>query len=153
MAVQDTQDRITQNVEVDSKGCWIWQLKSKDRSGYGRIKLNYKTLMAHRVSYEAFVGEIPTGLQIDHLCRVTSCVNPEHLEPVTAKENLHRSSLKALWAKKKLITHCPKGHEYSEQNTFVKKNRWGNDCRNCRACHRERNLVRYHKQKIEMAVA
>jgi hypothetical protein len=152
VAVQYLEDRIKANIKIDSNGCWNWQL-SKERGGYGKIKVAYKSKLAHRVSYEVFVGEIPNGLQLDHICKVRACVNPAHLEPVTAKENLHRSSLKELWAAKKEVTHCPQGHKYTTANTLIKQNKWGNDCRNCRTCHRERELTRYHAKKLEMAVA
>src|SRR3990167_11482908 len=69
--------------------CWNW-IGTKDSSGYGRFRFFYKTILAHRFSYELFVGEIPTGLVIDHLCRNTSCVNPAHLEPVSIYENCRR---------------------------------------------------------------
>lgn len=152
MAVPYLKERILSNIKTDSNGCWIWQL-SKEKKGYGRMKVNYKTLMAHRVSYEAFVKNIPEGLQIDHLCKNTSCVNPDHLEPVTAKENLHRSSLTDRWKAKKQISHCPQGHEYTESNTLIKKNAWGNDCRNCRKCNSEREKVRYNAKKLALGVA
>jgi hypothetical protein len=149
-----TKQRLVDNSVVDSNGCWIWQ-KSKEKAGYGRMSIydNGKkfTKMAHRVAYEEFVGDIPKELQLDHLCKITSCINPEHLEPVTCKENLHRSSLKEMWLEKKQITHCPQGHEYTETNTLIKKNKWGNDCRNCRKCHSERESRRYYNNKLEYA--
>lgn len=150
-----TQERIKRNVIIDSNNCWLWQ-RSKERKGYGRMTMHRPTgkrtnEMAHRVAYEMFVKQIPAGLQLDHLCRVTSCVNPAHLEPVTAKENLHRSSLKQRWAQAKQITHCPSGHEYSPKNTLVKKNKWGNGCRNCRKCHSEREMKRYYARKAVLA--
>src|SRR3990167_5527343 len=74
---------------IDSAGCWIWQ-RSKDRGGYGKVNVKGKILRAHRIYYEKHKGIIPKGLQIDHLCRVPACVNPDHLEPVTGTENYRR---------------------------------------------------------------
>lgn len=71
-------------------GCWVW-LKSKNPSGYGWSHINRKTMMAHKVYYIRYKGKVPLGLEIDHLCRNKSCVNPDHLEAVTAQENQHRS--------------------------------------------------------------
>lgn len=75
-------------------GCWPW-LGTKSRLGYGTAatKVAGRTNQAHRVVYEALVGPIPTGLELDHLCRNTSCVNPSHLEPVTHAENMRRMGL------------------------------------------------------------
>jgi len=82
-------ERIETNIEIDSNGCWIW-LKCKNNGGYGRIQVNGKPWLTHRVSYELYVGSIPQGLTIDHLCRVRHCCNPAHLEPVTSAENTRR---------------------------------------------------------------
>ena len=73
----------------DSNGCWIWQGYS-DKDGYGTIGIKNKVKKAHRVYYEKYIGPIPEGLQLDHLCRNPSCVNPKHLEPVSAAENTRR---------------------------------------------------------------
>lgn len=77
-------------------GCWLWS-GAILRSGYGSITIDNRTRMAHRHVYEMVVGKIPSGLCIDHLCRVRSCVNPDHLEPVTTAENLRRSPLVLKW--------------------------------------------------------
>lgn len=70
-------------------GCWIWQ-RATSRSGYGNVCVDRTYFRAHRVYYERFKGPIPEGLEIDHLCRNRSCVNPEHLEAVTHRVNVHR---------------------------------------------------------------
>lgn len=80
--------RILARISVDANGCWLWP-GSKVR-GYGRIRHYTKVTLTHRVTFEFFVGPIPDGLQIDHLCRVPACCNPDHLEPVTQLENYRR---------------------------------------------------------------
>lgn len=69
--------------------CWIWAAR-KNGDGYGLIQVAGRTLRAHRFLYERHIGAIPDGLVLDHLCEVTSCVNPYHLEPVTTVENMRR---------------------------------------------------------------
>jgi hypothetical protein len=69
--------------------CWIWQLGTKD-SGYGVLTRGRKRMGAHKWYWQQVNGPVPDGLQLDHLCRIHPCVNPEHLEPVTGTENLRR---------------------------------------------------------------
>lgn len=108
--------------------CWEWKA-AKTPKGYGQFNIDKVVLRAHRVAYELVVGPIPDGLTIDHLCRNPSCVNPDHLEPVTNRENtLRGSNFIAQHAKK---THCPHGHEYTEENTY-RKPRGGRECLTCK---------------------
>lgn len=86
--------RLT-DVHVTDTGCWIWQGRV-DRSGYGALKFRGRSMAAHRFYYEQLKGPIPEGLQIDHLCSVRLCVNPEHLEAVSGVENVRRSSVAKL---------------------------------------------------------
>jgi hypothetical protein len=125
----DLIERIKNRVVIDSRGCWIWQGRLHAQEGYGVLG----SRMAHRISYEALIGEIPPGLDLDHLCRVRPCVNPEHLEPVTRRENLMRSSI-APAAVNSRKTHCPQGHPYSGPNLYVLP---GTRKRYCRACMAE----------------
>ena len=131
-------DRIRRQIIIDERGCWIWQGRPMN-AGYGQLGVTRdgktRTILAHRASYETFVGPIPDGRQLDHLCRVRLCVNPSHLEPVTPRQNIHRSPIApaAINARK---THCPKGHPYTPENTYFNGPRktW----RLCRTCQLNR---------------
>jgi hypothetical protein len=122
--------RFTAKVWINFEtGCWEWTA-TRNKKGYGVI-WDGKTRGAHRVAYELFVGPIPEGLQLDHLCRVRHCVNPAHLEPVTCRENLLRGE--TITAKRAAVTECPKGHKYSQANTYYRPD----GCRECRLCKNE----------------
>lgn len=114
--------------------CWEW-LGGKDKDGYGQFCLNYKNIRTHRVSYELYKGKISNNLTIDHLCRNPSCVNPEHLEAVTMRENVLRGD--TLASKNHNKTHCIRGHEFNEKNTYFYKNH-----RRCNECHRLNEVKR-----------
>ena len=141
-------DNIWRFIKIpkDPDGCWIWQGKLLQKSGYGRIRFNMRNIMAHRFVYEYVTGkEIPKGLQIDHLCRNRACVNPDHLEPITAKENINRGMLNN---QNKNKTHCIRGHTYTNKNTRIDPK----GARQCRECDRFRNKRSYHKNKILVKV-
>lgn len=110
-------------------GCWLW-IGNLRPNGYGRMWYRGKSLSAHRTSYEYFVGPIPEGLELDHLCRVPRCINPAHLEPVTQQENWLRSH--ALTRKNRDLTECPKGHPYEGHNLVVRERDGARVCRRCR---------------------
>ncbi|MGW7630513.1 HNH endonuclease signature motif containing protein [Streptomyces griseoincarnatus] len=103
--------------------CWIWT--GGNNGKYGKLGRQY----AHRAAYEAAKGAIPEGLQIDHLCRNTLCVNPDHLEAVTGRTNLLRS--RGFVARQAAQTHCIHGHPLSGPNLYV-DNRGRRHCRECR---------------------
>lgn len=120
-------DRILSKINK-TKDCWLWT-GAITGGGYGVTSLNGEHRMAHRAVYGLMVGEIPQGLQLDHLCRVRHCVNPDHLEPVTAQVNtLRGEGISAKLAKR---THCKNGHEYTTENTAIQYG-W----RRCRECNR-----------------
>jgi len=125
-----------------TNSCWNWT--GPDRpNGYGRFCVLYKTYSAHRFSYLLFKGQIPEGLSIDHLCRNRKCVNPDHLELVTTKENLFRSDeTRASINKNK--QQCLRGHPYDSQNTYIHNNK-----RYCKICVRE-NVRKYQNKKKEL---
>ena len=111
---------------IDATGdCWEWTLKP-DKKGYG-VARNQR---AHRFVWEALVGEIPEGLETDHLCKNTICVKPDHMEMVTHAENVRRSS-----NRNGRKTHCPQGHEYSFDNTYLYSGR--RYCRTCSAAYKK----------------
>lgn len=104
--------------------CWLWPTA---KGGYGAVWFNGRTCGAHRAVYEIFHGPIPKGMELDHLCRVHSCVNPDHLEPVTHVENVMRG--KGIGVQNAAKTHCPQGHPYDDVNTY-----WWRTWRYCRSC-------------------
>lgn len=125
-------------VSVESSGCWVW-IAGRVRGGYGAFYDEGRQVRAHRFSYERLVGPIPEGLVLDHLCSNPSCVRPDHLEPVTQRVNVLRSS--TTWATRNSTkTHCANGHEFTPENTL---DRGGSGWRGCRECGRNRCRVSY----------
>ncbi len=134
-------ERFMEKVSV-AGDCWVWT--GQKRRGYGRFWNFGRNVSAHRFAYEQSVGPILPGLSLDHLCRNPSCVNPDHLEPVTQRENVLRGAgLPAINANK---SHCKQGHEFDEQNTY----RWRGE-RQCRECTRVRLAKRDRRKVAETA--
>lgn len=125
--------RFWEKVEKPSQAdCWPWLAGCTSR-GYGDFYYDGKQVRAHRFAYELLVGPIPEGLQLDHLCRVRHCVNPQHLEPVTHRENVLRGI--GPTAEQARRTHCIHGHPFSEDNLRI----GANGRRYCRACVNKRH--------------
>ena len=125
------------NVEKSDNDCWDWT-GTHNGVGYGVISFregtSTKKRYAHRESYEHFVGQIPDGKQLDHLCKNTRCINPKHLEPVTARENLKRAGL---WDRSPKA-HCRHGHKRTGANVRV----YSDGIRHCVECIRVRGRRR-----------
>ncbi len=124
--------------------CWVPK-KGKHPTGYYSIGIRigdnkYKNIRVHNLSYEAFVGPIPEGLELDHLCRNKGCFRPEHLEPVTHNENMKHDD-KALGIRS-AATHCKLGHKFTKENTYWRPDRANS--RSCVICSRER-VARYKR--------
>ncbi|TMS00113.1 HNH endonuclease signature motif containing protein [Nonomuraea basaltis] len=131
-------EQLLRKVTPGHGGCWIWT-GIVINSGYPRLGITRqnktKQYLAHRLSYQLFVGPIPEGMQIDHLCMVRRCVNPQHLEAVTPQINVLRSpnTIASRWGHR---THCERGHEYTAENTYLQPRRDNPDktSRVCRTC-------------------
>lgn len=107
-------------------GCWLWNGRL-NVSGYGV----FHQTPAHRLVYELLVGPIPTGLVLDHLCRIRRCVNPDHLDPITQEENMRRARL----------TSCRRGHPLTDENVYVTPSTGARTCRVCKRAWRPKQVA------------
>ena len=148
--------RFFDKVSIQPEGCWLWTgAKTKPVNGYGLMggPRRVSPRLVHRLAHEWFVGPIPAGWQVDHLCRAPLCVNPLHLEAVTPAENCHRSLHPSALAH--ACKRCTKGHPYTPENGRVGMyGKW-----RCWVCIRERDRQRYRtepeyrRKKIERSRA
>ena len=109
--------------EVLENGCWKYTGHIMD-NGYALKSFEGRRHTAHKAYYLKYVGSVEDGLVVDHKCRNRSCVNPSHLQAITQSENL----LRAIRPER---THCPQGHEYDQDNTYMSKGKY-KVCRTCR---------------------
>lgn len=127
-------ERFWKKVNKDGpNGCWIWT--GGLTKGYGRLSCQQGHILAHRFAYELFKRSIPSEMELDHLCRNLSCVNPEHLEVVTHRENMLRgTSIYQMVNRNEAKTTCPSGHPYDLLNTAFYQGK-----RHCRICRNGRH--------------
>ena len=150
----DAPERFHKYLDIDNSpaSCWEWK-GGKSWNGYGHFWLDGKTVLSHRYSYELYVGPIPVGLVMDHLCRTRDCVNPLHIEPVTplvsARERIQGGGGGSSGAYQLAKTHCPQGHPYSGDNLVVR-----GGSRRCRKCISEHKKATYaHNRAFGLSVA
>jgi hypothetical protein len=132
------EERFWARTTPGENGCIIWTAATASEGRYGMCSYEGVVRPAHVVAYLAFVGQYDMSLDIDHLCGVTLCVNPQHLEPVTHRENVLRGrSIQAQNARK---VECIRGHDLTDPVNVRTMKRGG---RACRACVRERQAERF----------
>lgn len=133
MRTRPLEERLWEKIEIpDRVGCWVWRGCVRP-DGYGVIGKEggrgAGLYRVHRLVYELKVGPIPDGMSIDHLCKNTVCVNPDHLQPVPPGENTWRAFL--------LHAYCPKGH------VLPPKPERGKRRQQCRECKRDYDAQYY----------
>jgi HNH endonuclease len=143
MSTQTLIERFTEKIAEPfdaHNDCWMWAGYTGGQGPYPQLSFGGKHIYAHRVSHELFIGPIPEGCVIDHLCKNTLCVNPDHLEAVHQRINLRRGNGHGH------ETHCPAGHLYDSANTYTR-----NGMRTCRACGRIRAREKYQRDPVQGA--
>lgn len=141
-------DRIASKIGITDDGCWHW-IACTDKAGYGGVGWQGRRWIAHRLVYTLLVGPIPEGMDLDHLChnrditcsggpacRHRACVNPEHCEPATRRQNLRRGR-----SANRDKSHCKRGHRFTEETTYIFTNSSGGPARQCLVCRHERETA------------
>lgn len=147
--VNDDEARFWSKVDRDGPlhpmlgSCWAWKGSLFSGNGYAQFSVNRVPKGGHRVAYELLRGPIPVGLQLDHLCRNRSCVNPDHLEAVTGRTNTLRGE--TITAANLAKTHCPRGHPYEGANLGTTP--FGG--RYCRACRTLQAIDQNRKRRLQ----
>ncbi len=144
--------RFERKYRVEDRGyltpCWVWT-GSTHRQGYGTFTISIpgpkRTHLTHKIRYEHAFGPVEHGLELDHLCRIVECCNPEHLEPVTHRENVLRGRSDA--AGRAVRTQCEEGHEYTAANTTIRSD----GGRRCMICKRARTNALRARQRVAKA--
>ena len=127
---------------VDRKGdndCW--EIQSKSCGTHITVQIGGKSVSASRLSYELHHGPIPKGRRAGHMCRNSRCVNPRHLKAITQKEVVNRQPTN-VWKQRRAVTHCPQGHEYSEDNIY-----WSASSRLCKICVRQHSAEQSKRKR------
>lgn len=137
--------RFFEKVKI-SDACWLWT-GSKSRKGYGRFRVDGKLLIAHRYSYELHHGEFPKTKLVCHSCDNPPCINPKHLFIGDAKTNAMDSVIKGRQVSIRK-TKCPRGHEYSKENTYYIKSGNRNISRRCKICNTNSCREMYRRRRI-----
>jgi len=131
---------VRQLMRNANDACWSWPCHSG--GGYASLHLDGRTVRAVMVAYELKHGPVPTGLQLDHLCRNTGCWNPDHVEPVTPSVNQLRGT-----SRQSEKTHCPQGHSYNSENTAIRRSKGGRLKRFCKPCQKQ--STREYRQRLK----
>ena len=132
---------------VPFSGCWLWTARVNE-CGYGTFGLSttVPSVLAHRMAWTLYVDKIPEGMLVCHRCDVPCCVNPNHLFLGSNKDNVHDAMAKGRYPQQ-WITHCTYGHEFTTENTILRKN----GSRACRECSRFhwRNYARKKRWEVK----
>jgi len=154
---REAHDRFWRNVRFEPGGCWVWT-GPRQRKGYGIFYLwslngKQRRTPAHQFSYSFIHGAVPSGYELDHLCRETSCVHPLHVEPVTHRENMARGlpggviKLGEIAYAKPL---CVRGHARIPENLYT----YPDGGRRCRICAREdQKAIRKRRKRTKVEVS
>ena len=123
---------------ITESGCFIW-ISVTNKKNYGLLRYRGRFVLAHRLSYQEFIGPIPDGLNVLHKCDIPACINPQHLFVGTHKDN-QQDCIKKNRNYNQLKTHCKNGHEFNNENIYRLPNH--PSIRYCRKCHMEREKIR-----------
>jgi len=135
------------NKEADN-GCWEWTAATSNK-GYGQFGVNKIAKSTHRISYIIHKGEIPGGLMICHTCNNPPCINPNHVYAGTSSDNM-KQSVREMRHFEQSKTHCKNGHEFNQENTFLRDRKGRGITRVCRSCKRDAERKRRIFTKIKI---